>query len=189
MECGAVKHQGRPIMTNNVLRIINPPPIDEPSPEDLEIYEQALAAVPLSKIAKQRGLSLKQIDQALVKACKPFDASSQLVARSLAIARWERLTQTYYPLALQGDHASTAILCKIDERRAALSGQDVPASFRRDPVELQIEASPKETSTDKIQRILDAIRKPAIAAPAETISEPGETEAPADTDNISMKPE
>ena len=148
----------------------------EPSEEDLEIFEQALKAVPLHVIAKERKMSRQQIDDCLVRVIRPFDAAMMTIARGLAVERWNRLVKIYYEKALNGDMAATALLTKIDERRSALTGIDVPSMQRRDRCNCRCSSRRRNTTTEQIQRVIDKIRGNIGPAPKPKEIE-GETEA------------
>jgi hypothetical protein len=129
----------------------------EPSPQDLLLFEKRLLGHSIHTIAKDAGLPVKEVDAAIDRCCRPIDEPFRLQTICLELERLDRLTQVFYEKALDGDQTSAAIVIKVNERRSALLGLDVPSAVRRDPVMLQVEQAPQETSTKRLSRLLDEI--------------------------------
>jgi hypothetical protein len=102
-------------------------------------------------------LSVKEVDEAIERCCQPIDEPFRLTTIYLELERLDRLTEAFYCKAVNGNPASAAIVLKVNERRSAILGLDVPAGIRRDPVLLQIEQQPQPTTTDRIRAALDRI--------------------------------
>src|SRR5262249_26936890 len=97
--------------------------------------------------------------------CTPVSPQMRRQVLELDLERLDELQAVFYQGALKGDAAAAAITLKIAERRAAMLGLDLPAAIRPDPIQVAVTAEP-ETSTERIQRALDAIaaERPTLAA-------------------------
>jgi hypothetical protein len=107
------------------------------------------------------------VDAAIERCCRPLDEPFRLQTVFLELERLDRLTEAFYRKATAGDAISATIVLKVNERRSAILGLDVPAGIRRDPVLLQIEQQPQPTTTDRIRAALDRIAATRPDKPAD----------------------
>jgi hypothetical protein len=152
-------------------------PRPEPSAQDLDIFERRLNGRGVHTIAKEMSLAVKEVDEAIDRCCRPVDEPFRLQTVCIELERLDRFTEAFYRKAINGDHASAAIVLKVNERRSAILGLDVPAGVRKDPVMLQIEQTPQPTTTDRIKAALDriaAMRVEPKSIPGSSPSDPDE---------------
>jgi hypothetical protein len=130
---------------------------------DLAIFEQRMAGHSVHAIAQEIGISVKDVDAAIERACQPIDQPLRLRTIGVELGRFDRLTRVFWQAALERDPASAAVLMKISERRAAILGLDVPAGYRTDPVLIEAAKQPQQTTTERIRAALDRIagKRPA----------------------------
>ena len=75
---------------------------------------------------------------------------------ALELVRFDTPQETFYARALEGDVQCGALVTKIIERRCVMLGLHTP---QQAVLQIVAEATPKETSTDKIERVLNALIK------------------------------
>src|SRR5262245_16248148 len=139
----------------------------EASERDLAIFEERLTGRAICEIAKQFGMTVKEVDSAIKRCCQPIDQDLRLRTVVLELERCDRLTRVFYQSAAAGDVAAAAVLLRGSAGRSALLGVDTPSNLRSDPVLVTIEQAPKPSTTDKIQAALDqlaAAQRPALAS-------------------------
>jgi hypothetical protein len=103
-------------------------------------------------IAKARRTSLAEVNEAIDRwADQAITDTARKHGLALELARLDDLQEVFYQRALDGDVSCGALITKIIERRCVMLGLHAPQLATLQIVE---EARPRETSTDRIERVL-----------------------------------
>src|SRR5262245_1401279 len=124
---------------------------------DEQIFRLRLAGLSERRIARQFGLRVAQIEAIVAGQCQPVTKQSKARTFELELARLDEMQAAFFAAARRGDAQAAAICLKINERRSAMLGFDMPTTIRTDPVMVAIEAAPRPTSTERIRQLIDAI--------------------------------
>jgi hypothetical protein len=121
------------------------------------VHQMALQGISFREIAKRYKVPIKRVREVIELACTPVTAETRGWLLRLELDRCDVFQAAVYEAAANGDPAAIAISLKVMEHRAAIGGLYAAASARVDPAQLVEAGKPKETSTDKMQRVLDEI--------------------------------
>jgi hypothetical protein len=113
-------------------------------------FRQRIAGRSVRAFAKAVGRSVAQINEAIDRWAE--SATDKIRKHTLAeLARLDELQETFYARALEGDVSRGALVTKIVERRCVMLGLHTPQSA---VLQIVDETKAKETSIDKIERVL-----------------------------------
>jgi hypothetical protein len=142
---------------------------DEPSEQDLEILNKRALGHSTHRLAREYGLSIKEIHAALDRAIPKIDAEYARRELGVQLHLLDIMTIPIAEKARTGDPPAVAALMRLAERRSAVLGWDVSPQFRRDPVVLQVEQAKEHqgTTTDRIKAALDRIAAGRAGMPDE----------------------
>ncbi len=119
---------------------------------DDEIIQQRIAGRSVRAIAKAQHCSVAQVNEAIDRwAATAIDDKIRKTTLALELARLDQLQETFYARALEGDVQCGALVAKLIERRGVMLGLHTPQTA---VLQIVDEATPKETSTDRIERAL-----------------------------------
>jgi hypothetical protein len=128
---------------------------DDTTRRDAEIIEARIAGKSVRAIAKARGTSVADINRVIDRFADVV-ITDKVRKHNLALEleRLDELQETFYARALGGDVQSAALVTKIIERRSVMLGLHVPQTS---VLKIVDEAKPVETSTDRLERVLNAL--------------------------------
>jgi hypothetical protein len=107
------------------------------------------------EIANAQGRSVSQFNEVIDRwAEAAITDKIRKHTLALELARLDELQEVFYQRALEGDVQCGALVTKILERRCVMLGLHAPQTA---VLKIVDEATPKETSIDKIERVLDAL--------------------------------
>lgn len=122
---------------------------------DDEIVQQRIAGKSMRAIAKAQRRSVAEINSVIDRwSSVALTAEARKHGLALELARPDELQRTFYEKALEGDIASDALVEKLITRRCVMLGLHAPQTA---VLKIVAEATPRETSTDKIERALNAL--------------------------------
>ena len=120
-----------------------------PSERDEEIYSQWEGGKKtLRSLARQFGLSVPEIGEAIDRCLPPFNTPNQLRAYKREIQKLEDAGTKYHARAMEGDIDSGHLYARINERYCAMQGWS-SVNIRLDPYAAQIKEQP--SSHEKIR--------------------------------------
>jgi hypothetical protein len=108
----------------------------------------------LRGLARQFGVSVSEIGQAIDRCLPPFNSQTQMRAYKREIQKLEDVGTHYYAKAMEGDLDSGHLYARINERYCAMQGWS-SVNVRLDPYQAQTEQKPSqhEQIKDAIMRI------------------------------------
>jgi hypothetical protein len=122
-----------------------------------EIIEQRISGRSARAIAKTLCVEPADITRALDEfADATIDEKVRKHTLALELARMDRLQSVFYARALEGDVNCGALVAKLISVRCSMLGLHTPQTAVLKIVE---DAAPKETSTDRIERVLAELRE------------------------------
>jgi hypothetical protein len=122
---------------------------------DDEIINQRINGRRVHAIARASGITVAEVNRIIdLWADQAITDKVRKHTLTLKLARLDELQQTFYARALEGDVQCGALVTKIIERRSVMLGLQTPQTA---VLQIVNKAAPKETSTDKIERALDAL--------------------------------
>jgi hypothetical protein len=117
------------------------------------IVQARLSGESKRSIARRLRISLADVNLALdFFSTTVVDHHTRLHVLAEDLELCDRIVKTYGPLADKGDVQAAAILAKFTENRRIMLGLTLPV--RNDPLLLEAQTTPTETSTTKIERVL-----------------------------------
>jgi hypothetical protein len=123
--------------------------------DDDSIIAQRIAGKSVRAIAKSARTSVSEVNAVIDRwASVALTSEARKHGLALELARLDELQRTFYEKALGGDIASGAPCEKIIARRCVMLGLHAPQTA---VLKIVDEATPKETSTDRIERVLNAL--------------------------------
>ncbi len=126
-----------------------------PGMTDDDIIRQRISGRSVRAIAKARRCSVADVNAVIDRwASVALTAEARKHGLALELARLDELQQVFFRRACEGDVASGALVEKIIARRCVMLGLHAPQTA---VLKIVDEATPKETSTDKIERALQAL--------------------------------
>src|SRR5215831_8090710 len=138
-----------------------------------DIVQARIRGESVRSIAKQLSCTLAEVHKILDRFAETtIDDKTRKHSLALELERLDQLQQVFGTRALEGDVASGALVAKIIERRCTMLGLYTPPATTLQVIEAR---APKETSTEKIRRVLDELvgKDRTIERP-----EPGEPDDP-----------
>jgi hypothetical protein len=125
---------------------------DDTIRRDAEIIEARIAGKSVRAIAKNQRGRHQPRDRSLCHVVITDKVRKHSLA--LELERLDQLQAVFYERALGGDVQSAILVTKIIERRGVMLGLHVPQTA---VLKIVDDAAPKETSTDRIERALNAL--------------------------------
>src|SRR5262245_3519127 len=141
-------------MADDIAAELIPISIDE---QDEQIYAGWEDGKGLRTLAREFGLSVMRVEQALDRCLPVFDGATQLRAFKRELRRLEDLSSEFYALAKRDkNHESAHLVARLNERICAMRGWS-PAMGRMDP--LTVEADREPSSFQKIHELILRVAK------------------------------
>jgi len=124
-------------------------PVNE---QDEQIYAGWEDGKGLRTLAREFGLSVAQIEQALDRCLPMFNGTNQLLAFKRELRRLEDLSSEFFAIAKRDKCRDSAhLVARLNERICAMRGWS-PVNIRMDP--LAVEAQQAPSGFDKIEAAL-----------------------------------
>jgi len=131
------------------------PMVPVPDERDEEIFAAWEVGAGLRSLARQFGVSVLQIEQALDRMLPSFSAASQLRAYKRELEKMECLSAEFYALAKRDKSPEHAhLVARLNERICAMRGIG-PVNIHWDPHTVQVEAQP--SSFEKIKNAINHV--------------------------------
>src|SRR5215831_18686272 len=109
-------------------------PVNE---QDEAIFSQWETGKSLRALAREFGISVAHVEQALDRMLPAFDGAHQLRAFKRELRRLEDLSSEFYALAKRDkNHDSAHLFARLNERVCAMRGWS-PVNIRMDPTAVQ----------------------------------------------------
>jgi hypothetical protein len=139
-----------------------------------QMFRLRLAGVSVRMIAQRFGVTERQVEAAIARVCPSVSVEMRARTFELDLARLDELLQKFYLAAREGDAQCALVALRIMERRASMLGFDSPPRLAG-PIEIVEAAAPKrETSTERIARLIADIRAERPAGDKQAAGEPEE---------------
>jgi len=128
------------------------------SEQDEAIYAAWETGKGLRTLARDFGVSVGQVEQALDRTLPAFDSQNQLRAFKRELRRLEDLSGEFYALAKRDkNHDSAHLFARLNERICSMRGWNAP--IKMDPLTVQV----AERELHEFDRVYEAILKVARA--------------------------
>jgi hypothetical protein len=146
--------------------------------DDDLIVRQRIAGRSVRAIAKALSISVAEVNRAIDRWAETVvNPALRKQTLALELARLDEMQLVFYERALEGDVPSGALVSKLIERRGVMLGLHTPQTA---VLQIVDEAKPRETSTDRIERALNALltdcRKGQADEAQAVKSEPGDAD-------------